>query len=166
MAISGMKGKVYYDLGSCPTYDLDTGVWTIDASSTLAYPDEVTNFTITDSVQKREFGHDKSGGWQDVCAGTRRVGIVLSAMLNVAETHHLHAGQVLYTELYPTSATGVCNTPAAGYVMVDQISRSVDIETGQPVGYTVTLSSKGPWTGLGGLDGRPWGGFECECSGA
>lgn len=167
MGLSGFKGKVYYDDASC----LGTSDCELTATGTAdtCLADEVTRFQIVDSVLKREYGHDKSGGWQDVVAGIRRLGITIDAVCGSGTFEGtggdtvIHAGKVLFLELYPFGAIGTCAAnPVSGYALVDQVSYTYDQETGRPVSYTATLSSKGPWGGVGGeLTG--WGGFECAC---
>ena len=161
MALSGMMGKVYYIDNSCPT--VDCSQFSTPSGGGTCWFDQVTKFTVVDSVQKKEFGHDKSEGWQDVCAGTRKAAITLDAMIVPGSSRPAlpNAGKVLYLKLYPIGEAGGA-TPAAGYALVDQISYTYDQERGDPIAYSATLSSKGPWTGLGGT---AWGGFECLTSG-
>jgi hypothetical protein len=167
MGMSGMKGQVYYVDDQCPDSDCDG--WdapTTDSATCLQ--DEVIRFVIEDSVYKREYGHDKSFGWQDVCAGIRRFGITLEAMWRnkaggSAVDEILYAGRVLYLLLYPLGVDGsTCATPLAGYALIDRVTKTHDQERGEPISYSCTLSSKGPWTGPS--TGVNWGGFECECS--
>ena len=150
MALSGMKGKVFINPGPCDT----------SGSSTSGAPnggDQVTQFVIEDSVQIDEFGTDESDGWQDNCAGTRKVQITLEAMAG-SGTRLIYAGQVVSLELYSFGME--CGNPASGNATVQRISYTTDIRTGKPVSYTATLASKGSWSGLG--EGK-WGGFECGC---
>lgn len=162
MGLSGFRGKVYYVNDACPT--IDCTQFTEPTGAEFCWYDEVTKFTVVDSVQKKEYGHDKSEGWQDVVAGTRRLAITVDAMLHGApgltNRSRLAAGQVLGLVLYPAGVG--CGGDMSGYAMIDQVSYTYDNETGQPIAYTLTLSSKGPWTGLGAAD-LNWGGFECEC---
>lgn len=168
MSFSGFKGKVWVVNQHCPTYPLNGN--TPVGHPAKQWHDEVTEFTVVESAKKEEYGHDKSGGWQDLCYGTRRLGITLNAKAHNQTTSlgGFHAGQVVYLELFPfgVNAAGTlgCGTPLTGYAGVDQVSYTVDINNGMPVAYTMTLSSKGPWVGLPG-GSRPWGGFECECQG-
>ena len=164
MGLTGAKGKVYYVDDSCPV----TG-WTAPSGTEVALADDVTKFDVEDSVQKREYGHDKSGAWQDVVAGTRRLQITLDAVINAVTAvggganRTLYAGRVLFLVLYPFGATGTCAAdPIQGYAMVERVSHTHDLETGKPVAYTATVVSKGPWGGLD--DGSAWGGFECSCT--
>lgn len=176
MGQSGMKGKVYYVHGdlntvSCPplaSCDYDA---TKPSGTDTCWYDEVTQFTVVDSVQKREYGHDKSDGWQDVVAGTRRLSITLDAVVVPAADGTLQgplrAGRVVFLMLYPFGTGATCgNSIMKGYAMIDQISYTVDQETGKPVSYTASLSSKLEWTGMNGDDAAnaQWGGFECECT--
>jgi hypothetical protein len=161
--MSGMKGQVYYVEAACPTVSCEE--FTVPEPEDC-WEDEVTRFTIVDSVQSRKYGHDKSQGWQDVCAGIRSLVITLDAVIGSGTVESLgmtplSAGQVVGLALYPFGAGSGCNTPALGYAVVDQISYTVDQERGEPVAYTMTLSSKGPWSGLGA--NTAWGGFECAC---
>ena len=158
MGLSGFRGKVYFINNSCPTVDCTQ--FTRPGGDAICWEDEVTKFTIVDSVNKKEYGHDKSQGWQDVSAGIRKATITLDAKIvkqgGAGGASILSAGRVLYLGLYPFGKKG--RTPAEGYAMVDQVSYTYDQETGDPMSYTATLSSKGPWKGLGGTK---WGGFEC-----
>jgi hypothetical protein len=168
MGMSGMKGKVYYIDDSCsPSTTCEYGG--VPSGVATCLTDEVTRFTIVDSVMKREYGHDKSGGWQDVVAGTRRLGITLDAVIASANVNGvggdsmIWAGKVLWLELFPVGV--LCDDPARGYAMVDQVSYTYDEETGKPNGYTATLSSKLAWENVGGMNaGQAWGGFECACA--
>ncbi len=164
MGMTGAKGKALYIDSGCPAAD-----WAAPSGSGTAFADEVTKFDLVDSVLKRAYGHDKSGGWQDVCAGTRSVEVTLEAVISGTDVSgaggetFISAGSVFYLILYPFGSTGVCSaTPVAGYALVDKVSYTYDQETGKPCAYTATLSSKGPWTGLD--DGDAWGGFECNCA--
>jgi len=164
MGMSGAKGKVYYIEDSCPPV-----AWTVPSGSAVAYTDDVTKFDLEDSVMVEEYGHDKSGGWQDACAGTRRVQVNLEAKVAPANADGaggvsaISAGKVLYLQLYPFGATGTCAaTPVAGYALIKQVSYTYDQQTGKAIGYTATVVSRGPWTGLD--DGSAWGGFECDCA--
>lgn len=162
MGLSGTKGKVYYIDSECPVFDCDD--WTVPAGSATCWTDEVTKFDIDDAVQMRKYGHDKSKGWQDNCAGIR--GLTISMEVNVkldSEKLEIHPGKVVWLLLYPYGTAGTCaNNVARGYATFERVSLRVDQETGFPVGYTATLASKGPWLGMGGEDGE-WGGHECDC---
>ena len=168
MGMSGLMGKVWWVDDHCP--GIDCSHWGSAAGTNRCWHDEVTRFDIVDSVNKREYGHDKSRGWQDVVAGIRRLSITLTAMWlpGAAANTPLRAGRVLFLELYPTNTSGGCATPLKGFAMIDQVSYTVDIERGEPLSYTATFSSKGPWLGFAsdptgvGL----WGGFECQCGSA
>ncbi len=162
MGVSGMMGKVYYIDDQCPISTC--AEWAAPTGASNCWTDEVTRFTIVDSVNKREYGHDKSFGWQDVVAGIRRLGITLDGMLrsrtgSEEAVQPLRAGRVVYLQLYPSGVN--CSTPLQGYAMVDQISYTYDQERGDPISYTMTLSSKGPWIGF--VDTGDWGGIECAC---
>lgn len=165
MGVSGMKGQVYYINSSCPTTSC-TG-WSTAPGGGTCFQDEITRFVIEDSVTKREYGHDKSFGWQDVVAGTRRFGITMDAMwvpkgaVSGDIDELLYAGKVLFLELYPTGVGSDCDTPYKGFAMIDRVTKTHDIERGTPISYSCTLSSKGPWTGPS--TGTAWGGFECDC---
>jgi len=169
MGLSGMKGKVCYVDHACPIIDPVTSVWTTPAGSEEAWSDEVTKFEVVDSAQKREYGHDKSHGWQDVVTGIRRLAITLNAVMRAGTgvSMPIHAGGVLFLVLYPTGTSGTCTTPIKGYAAVDQVSYTYDQEKGDPIAYTATLSSKGPWYGLADdpLNAEQRGGFECDCDG-
>jgi hypothetical protein len=154
MGLSGLNGKMYVNVDWCP------GDGNTAGSASLAYY-EVTRFVIADSVQKREYGHDKSNGWQAAVAGIRKATITIDAMV-VKDTGELAAGQQVYLELYPLGED--CGTAATGGALVDSVNYTTDIETGAPVSFTATLSSIGAWTGLGGDGG--WGGTECGCGGS
>lgn len=158
-AITGAKGQVYWVDDQCPESDCSS--WPLSEASGTCWGDEITRFEVVDSVNKKEYGHDKSHGWQDVCAGIRRLGITLNAICRpVAGVIALfHSGQVVYLKMYPVGVA--CGGQMQGYAMIDQVSYTIDQETGDPVGYTMTLSSKGPWSGLGSGN---WGGFECQCT--
>ena len=167
MGMSGMKGQVYYVDSECPTTDCDTGWVHPSIAAAACLEDEVTKFTVVDSVNKREYGHDKSYGWQDICAGTRRFGITLDAVWRPKPEGSgidelLYAGRVLYLILYPLGSACDVVDPMKGYAMIDQVTKTYDQERGEPVSYTCSLSSKGPWIGLG-VENYPWGGFECYC---
>jgi hypothetical protein len=170
MAISGMEGQVYYVDDECPTGDCD-GWDAATSGGATCVPDEVTRFTIDDSVQNRKFGHDKSFGWQDVCAGIRSFAINIDAMWKpkvIAGSFDTiaGAGKVVYLLLYPLGLASVsCHEPWAGYAMIERITRTNELERGEPYSYRATLASKGPWTGP--ENNANWGGFECAgCSGA
>ena len=163
MGISGMKGQVYYVNSECPTNDCD-GWDAPSLGAATCLEDEITKFTVVDSVQKREYGHDKSFGWQDVCAGTRKFAINMDAVWKPKAAgidELLYAGRVLYLLLYPLGADCDIVDPMSGYALIDQVSKEYDQETGKPISYTCQVSSKGPWTGVG--VGTAWGGFECDC---
>lgn len=164
MGFSGVLGKVYFIDTGCPVLGCEGTGWESPSGTANCWNDEVTRFTLVDSVSKREYGHDKSLGWQDVVAGTRRCGITLDAMLRPDDTAHpvLQAGKIVWLQLYPYGITGACATPLEGYAMIDQISYTYDQESGQPISYSATLSSKGPWTGF--TSDSDWGGFECSCT--
>jgi hypothetical protein len=171
MAISGMMGQVWYVDDECPTATCAAGWGAPTSGQETCVPDEVTRFTIDDSVQNRKFGHDKSFGWQDVCAGVRSFAINLDAMWKpkvIAGSFDTiaGAGKVLYLVLYPLGADAQsCHEPWAGYAMIERISRTNELERGEPFSYRATLASKGPWTGP--ENNANWGGFECAgCSGA
>jgi len=168
MGMSGMMGQVYYLDQQCPDSDCDDWDAAPDITSKICLQDEVIRFVIEDSVQKKEYGHDKSFGWQDVVAGTRRFGITLEAnwrnkAAGSSIDEILYAGKVLYLILYPLGENGsTCSEPLAGYALIDKVTKTHDMERGDPISYNCTLSSKGPWTGPS--TGVNWGGFECECS--
>jgi len=167
MGLSGVRGRVYYVNSGCPTVNCADGFSAQPDGTETCWYDEVTRFTIADSVKKREYGHDKSEGWQDVVAGVRRVGVTIDAVLRPeAASTQLQAGRVMWLVLYPVGyGETTCGDPVEGYAMVDQVSYTYDLENGEPISYTATLSSKGPWTGFDS-DSDPWGGFECACSGS
>lgn len=170
MAISGMRGQIYYVNSACP--DADCDAWDSPTSETqVCIPDEVTRFTIDDSVQNRKYGHDKSFGWQDVCAGVRSFAINIDAFWKpktVAGSFDeiCGAGKVVYLALYPLGEDEeACHEAWAGYAMFERITRTNDFERGDPVSYRATLASKGPWTGPDNV--TQWGGLECtDCSGS
>jgi len=171
MGLSGFKGKVFLLNNACPLVSCSqygrpsTGL-------VECMTDEVTRFSVVDSVQLREYGHDKSQGWQDTVSGIRRLEVTIDAIVHrdntggLGGTGLIYAGKTLYLELFPigTAVVGGCDTSAAeGYATVRQVSYQYDQETGQPISYTATLASKGPWIGVGGDDAQ-WGGFECGCA--
>ena len=165
MGLSGYRGKVYYIDVSCPTVDCTQ--YATEAGTLTCLSDEVTRFSIVDSVTAHRYGHDKSQGWDDSVSGTRRAEISLDANIHhgnvdgVGGDDEIHAGKVLYLYLYPAGTD--CGEPAHGYALVERVSYTYDQRTGAPISYTATLSSKGPWHGLGGTY---WGGFECGCEGS
>ena len=165
MGLSGYNGKVYYTDRSCPSIDCNTYETVSSAETCLS--DEVTRFSIVDSVNVHRYCHDKSMGWDDSLAGSRRAEISLDANIHhqnfagVGGDDEMHAGKVLYLFLYPAGTD--CGEPAHGYALVERVSYTYDQRTGAPISYTATLSSKGPWSGLGGTY---WGGFECGCAGS
>lgn len=169
MGLSGSRGKVFYVDHGCPVVNCTTGVWTAPAgagSAGTCWTDEVTKFTIVESVQSKKYGHDKSAGCQDVCAGTWSAETTLDAMLIPAAGNQarLHAGKVLWLQMFPAGITGECSTPVEGYAMIERISYTYDLETGLPISYTATVASKGPWSGLGPFADNLIGGFECTCT--
>jgi hypothetical protein len=157
MGFSGMNGRIYFINEACPGVNFASAAGA--GSPGTQWQDEVTKFSVTESVNKREYGHDKSQGWQDVCAGIRKLSITLDAVMsgNVS-TQPLRSGRVVWLQLYPAGTSGT-GDPLEGYAMVDQISYTYDQERGEPISYTMSLSSKGPWTGF--TDTGLWGGFEC-----
>lgn len=159
MAITGSMGKVYYSVETPTTVNCTTGAFSA-GDGNVCWEDEITRFEVNDSVQTREFGHDKSRGWQDIVSGTRRLGITLNAMYNPTSSM-LAAGRVVYLKLYPFGTGGSCNTPLEGYAMVQSVSYTYDQERGDPVSYTMTLSSKLAWSGWTAAN---WGGFEDQCT--
>ena len=159
MGFSGMRGKVYVIDGACPI-DLEKPL--PPEGNKVRWVDQVVMFSTDESAFKREFGHDKSGGWQDICYGIRRMGISLDAIPAAQNPNPdlLGVGQVVWLELEPF---GSCGAPAMGYAGLDRRVTTTRQENGTPVEYTMTLSSKGAWRNLPGGD-RNWGGFECECA--
>jgi hypothetical protein len=146
---SGKGGRIYMS-GACPTSS---------AGSEGALEDEVTHFNITDNVNMRRYGHDKSGGWQAAVPGTRGLQITIEAMLAAAPSGPAtpNPGQSIFLSLVP----GVhCGHHYEGHAIVESVAIRVNIETGDPVGYTMTCVSNGPWTGLGAnIDV-----YTCACS--
>ncbi len=193
MGFSGMKGKVYLADDHCPA-DLSG---TNTQSSTSVWPDEVKRFMLTEKANIRRYVHDKSFGFQDVVSGIRSVDVSLDAVFHgqcggaadsgssgVNSVYIYHAGQVVWLELEPFgpaetdggNGRAACNcNPIRGYFMIEQIATTTNIESGDPVEYTMTLTSKGYIDGLGDdqsftsaamVDPKPnWGGFECACEG-
>jgi hypothetical protein len=167
MAVSGMKGRVYYGPTSgCIAYTCDGITWpSVDVD---CLEDEVTRFVIVDSVNKREFGHDKSGGWTDVLVGIRKLSITFDAMWvpkgagEEQSFNILQAGRTLFLRLFPLG-TG-CNFYFEGYCVIDQITKTYDMTAGEPITYSCSATSRGPWH-IYGPDGivaeSAWGGFEC-----
>ena len=170
MGMAGFKGTIkWLNLATCPVFN-SLGKLPVPSGTAVRVVDEITKFTAVDSALKREYGHDKSGGWQDVCVGTRRLGITVEAVISNADLTGLGgdgdiwAGKIAWLELYPVGLGATCSQyPAMGYAVVDQVSYTYDQETGKPNSYTATLSSKGNWTNVGG-DSDKWGGFECVCT--
>jgi hypothetical protein len=167
MAISGALGKVYFIENACPNNDVNdcTGNWAAPGGDSGCWQDEVTEFSFDDSVAMEKFGTDKSQGCQDTCAGTWGAEIRIDAKRKYSSSGTpsplLHAGRTLYLILYPLGGQG-CGETIQGYATIERVSRRFNIQQGQAIGYTATLASKGPWTGLGDL---AWGGFECACGG-
>ena len=165
MGMAGFNGKVYYVDESCPTVTCETP-FSAPAADGDCWVDEVTKFTIVDSVLSKKYGHDKSEGWQDVVAGIRSAEITLDANISRVNVDagtqaYINAGRVLYLKLYPHGDN--CGPgPLAGYAMVERVTYTYDQESGLPTSYTATLASKGPWYGF--VDENGWGGFECVCT--
>ena len=165
MGLSGYRGQVYYIDASCPTIDCEA--YGAEEGTPVCLSDEVTRFSIVDSVTTHRYSHDKSFGWDDSIAGSRRAEITIDANIHHANVDgvggddEMHAGKVFYLHLYPAGTD--CGEPARGYALVERVSYTYDQRTGAPISYTATLSSKGPWKGLGGSH---WGGFECGCTGS
>jgi hypothetical protein len=120
---------------------------------------EVTKWNLTESAYKKEFGHDKSAGWQDVCYGIKKCSGTVDVMLT--GNCEVYAGQKVNVELIPDSESG-CITPITGKAGIDSVAYNVDVTTGDPISATISISSVGEWTGLPG-DGKAWGGFEDGC---
>jgi hypothetical protein len=133
--------------------------WAKPSGTAIFWADEVTEFSVTDSVESESYGHDKSQGWKDVTFGTRSISITLSAKFRRAPTANMFGpGHVCYLELEPFGPA--CSTLISGYAGVKQVGFNVDVNTGATVGYSMTLLSKGPWHGV---PESQWGGFECAC---
>jgi hypothetical protein len=168
MGLSGVNGKVYYANDGCPVINQD-GTWAGPSTEVGQWTDEVTKFGVVDSVESREYGHDKSGGWKDAVAGTRSLAISIDAVISANEgrlgvggMENMWAGRVVYLELYPFGVFHSCGQyPAAGWALCKQVSYSYDVDTGQPTSYSASFVSKGPWDGAGG-ENQWWGGFECS----
>lgn len=169
MGFSGLRGKVYYVDQNCVDLECGTNL-TFPSGSAVCWFDEVTRFTVVDSVQIKGYGHDKSQGWEDQVAGNRKYEISLDCVKRPnANPLNPHAGKVVFLELFQgNDGDGGCDKPAKGFAIIKQISRTVDQETGAPVAYTLSMTSKGPWTPFGSSSntGQLWGGFECDCGGS
>jgi hypothetical protein len=154
MGMSGFKGKAYI-LDDYPA-DLDATSFP-SGGDVVDLADEITKYTIDQSVQSRKYGHDKSGGWQDSCAGIRSMSITIDAVVRSGGMLGARmAGTVVFLELYEYGVDDT-SAPWRGYALVDTISETVSQEDGAAVSYTATLSSKGAWTGVTAAE---WGGFE------
>jgi hypothetical protein len=166
MGFSGMKGEVYHMNAHCP-HVMDG---TAPNGDELKWADEVTRFVLTESVAKREFGHDKSFGFQDVVTGTRAAEVTLDAVsrFQYQSINGYHAGMIMYLILYPFGAdnanesVGCSALSVSGYFMVERVSVSTDLDRGDPVSYTMTLTSHGPLFNKA-IGNENWGGFECGC---
>ena len=162
MGLSGYRGKVYYADRSCPTVTCAAYEAVSNADTCLS--DEVTRFTIVDGGTVHRYGHDKSLGWGDSVAGIRQLEISIDANIHHLDVDgpggddEIHYGKVVWLELWPFGTD--CGEPAKGFATVERVSYTYDQRTGAPTSYTATLSSKGPWYGMGGTF---WGGFECGC---
>ena len=157
MGFSGMKGRVYAINTHCPR----TLNGAPPSGKAVLWVDEVTRFQVNESAQKREYGHDKSFGWQDLVYGTKRCEITLDATIHRARHGPiLKSGMVLYLVLRPLGMS--CGGRMGGWAGIDRVSYTVDQNTGEPVSYTITMSSKGKWREL---SPKEWGGFECGCGG-
>lgn len=161
MAIAGFNGYInLVTVAASPTYN-----WTAPGGAQVTVTDEVTRFLIDESVQMREFGHDKSAGWQDNCAGIRRAEITIEAMISDSNVGgaggmNWYSGALAYLVLYPAGdVVDQVAAPVQGYATVRSVSYVYDQETGLPISYTCRLSSKGPWSGMDAGDVL-WGGFE------
>jgi hypothetical protein len=172
MALSGMQGKIYYS--NVPIVPPDD--WTPPAGVSLTTPatrwhDEITGFSLDDSGASGTYVHDKSGGWYDNWVGARGLDISISAKQRPQGSvlSPLYFGKVVWLQLYPAGTVGVCEDMVAqGYATVTRISYQYNME-GEPIAYTATLRSKGPWNGLPPgnylFDANPpIGGFEWGCN--
>lgn len=152
MGISGKSGRILYQ-GLC--YNV-----TPNLGDSAQFVDEITRFVINDSVQMRRYGHDKSAGWQAAVSGVRGLTITIDAMLAATAGGSggitPNPGMSVLLELMPDGLS--CSTLYTGFATVESVSYTTDIETGQPVSYTMTLASNGAWTGLGDNDANT-----CEC---
>jgi len=136
MALSGKYGTVY--------------------KNGVALVTEVIRWEATPTGFKREYGHDKSGGWQDVCYGTKRLEGTIEVKCR-ADGVDFGACNFYELDLYPLGSEN--GTPMNGYAGIDATPLVVNVENGEPISATYRWSSKGPWTGLPN-DGQEWGGFE------
>lgn len=161
MGISGKNGRVYM-LGEC--YDGGMSSSSGSGSPSQAHVtdlhDEVTRFVINDTVNTRKYAHDKSHGWQVTVPGVRGIQITVDAMANqegLGAGIMPNPGQSVFLTLEPFGS--LCKQPVSGYAIIDSVAYTTDIETGNPVSYTMVCSSNGKWEGLGHVDAA-----QCECS--
>lgn len=160
-SVSGMRGKVFFDEDYCPTAlnDLISSYESITTELDM----NVTRFEITFSAFKREFGHDKSYGWQDVVYGIKRgEGTINFNYASGMSSLNLGPGDKVPVLLYPDGPG--CQDPIWGWAGIDSIAVTSVQENGEPVSGTMRFVTVGRWAGLPN-DDRGWGGFECECSG-
>jgi hypothetical protein len=173
MAISGMKGQVYYGTtNKCLKYSCDGPEPFTEPTECLQ--DEVTKFVMTDRVKYTEFGHDKSDGWIDGLSGNRGYDIAIDAMWvpkpaqggrhpNDNSWNKLHAGVSVYLELYPVGKS--CVYVKKGFGTIKQRTDTVSMRDGDPIEYSLSITSRGPWKDYDSegheIEQAPWGGFEC-----
>jgi hypothetical protein len=165
MGLAGFKGKVYHV--PVTTRPLGPGGWATPSGSDLDLSDEMTKFTINDRVNMKKYGHDKSLGCQDTCSGTKGYDITIEAKIananfsGITGDDYMWAGKILWLKCYPVGVAPGIGTPlpATGYAEVENVSYTYDQETGEPIGYTATAASKGPWANCGAGSGN-WGGFQ------
>lgn len=167
MGFSGNQGFVQVLGLHCPVMTKQGGGyydWATPGGTTVRWTDEVTRFELDETIATREYGHDKSGGGMDICAGNWSATLTINAVCHHqgVNVQGIGIGQVCYFELY---VFGSCEPPLKGYAMLTRRPMIIDQEQGRPVEYTATFKSKFLWKGLPGSAAQRGGigGFECEC---
>jgi uncharacterized membrane protein YgcG len=113
------------------------------------------------TAYKKEFGHNKSKGWQDLVYGIKRCE-------GTIEVKHTKKGKVLdagkFHKLKLKTGHGLTLHGKAG---IDEASATTVIENGEPVSIVYKFSSKGKWTKkTGGGGGSGSGGSGSGGSGS
>lgn len=109
-------------------------------SSTLA---EITAWSLDTNVNITAFGSNSSAGFQKRVAGTKGGTGTLAGKLDTADPIRgdLKEGDSV-TLLLHINATAHFIVPA----VIESVSISVDVDTGEAIGWTATFGTNGAWT--------------------
>lgn len=109
---------------------------------------EVTKWSATHEANVWTGGTSSSGGWQRAVAGVEKFSGSIEAKFQDAGDATLDVGQIVELTLV-TDDGGTPIGSLSGDALITSIDYEVDIETGDPVGFTANFESDGEWDKTG-----------------